>query len=515
MILLLLVTAFAMETLETVDLEDEPVDSFEVDVSFTFNADNSLHMKIHAGNESFSCPHLEPEHLATEIRADNGSFILFRHDGILLTSSSEEVECRVSLQNKAGTAYTRDDVHERPNMAATIVFSNTSSMNIETQGEGFIAKVPSTASSTTTDGRRLQTYEVFDRCYQKKKRWLKMGVILDETFLRVQAKGSKEQAALLLKRMWMDVSIPYEKQLNIGLYPATILFHDDSSLRKYKKKFRCTKGDKYFDFYPGKEAAEKFRNYRSKGEDNAGWMVVSGCTGGGVVGVANIGVMGRERNAVGTAKFKLWVIAHEIGHMMGAQHSFKKGLKKSSYKGLMDYDADGRLGKNGLVQFHPVHEKAICKIVKKLRKKKSSGMVSFDERWGTSPPPSLPPVDSHTENPIVTPTPGGVDNWTPTPGGGDNWVPTPVGGDNWVPTPGGVDNWVPTPGGVDNWEDDALFVLIILILFLMFGLLLLLLIRRNMMKKARAIAKARRKKTELPSANNKPRRAVRMHRGIE
>jgi len=508
MILLLLVTAFAMETLQPVDLEDEPVDSFEVDVSFTFNADNSLHMKIHAGNESFSCPHLAPEHLATEIRADNGSLVMFRGDGILLTSSSEKVECRVSLQNKAGTAYTKNDVQERPNMAATIVFSNTSSMNIETQGERFIAKVPSTASSTTTNGRRLQTtYQVFDSCYQKKKRWLKMGVILDETFLRVQAKGSKEQAALLLKRMWMDVSIPYEKQLNIGLYPATILFHDDSSLRKYEKKFRCTKGDKYFDFYPGKEAAEKFRRYRSKGEDNAGWMVVSGCTGGGVVGLANIGVMGRERNAVGTAKFKLWVIAHEIGHMMGAQHAFKKGLKKSTYKGLMDYGAEGRLGKNGLVQFHQVHEKAICKIVKKLGKKSSSGMVSFEERWGTRPvPPSLPPADSHTENPIVTPTPAGVDNLTPTPSGVDNWVPTPGGGDNWVPTPGG-----------DNWEDDALFVLVILILLLSFGFLWLLLIRRNMMKKKkeRAIANARRKKAQLLSSNTKPRRAVRMHRGIE
>jgi len=64
------------------------------------------------------------------------------------------------------------------------------------------------------------------------------------------------------------------------------------------------------------------------------------------------------RNSLGTFSHEVWLnFAHELGHLLGAGHSFENG---QSTGGIMDY-GDGTL--NGAHQFHTFRREEICNFL--------------------------------------------------------------------------------------------------------------------------------------------------------
>jgi hypothetical protein len=83
------------------------------------------------------------------------------------------------------------------------------------------------------------------------------------------------------------------------------------------------------------------------------WMLLSNCFSG-IVGVSYIGSYCGSLNASVAASSWL-VFAHELGHAIGASHTFQNGIGTTG--GLMDY-GDGTY--NGVAQFYPTNRQEIC-----------------------------------------------------------------------------------------------------------------------------------------------------------
>jgi hypothetical protein len=80
----------------------------------------------------------------------------------------------------------------------------------------------------------------------------------------------------------------------------------------------------------------------------------------GVVGMAYLGTLcAYEYNSGVTSRLsgdRTWYIwIHELGHSMGAFHSFENGMGRTG--GIMDY---GNYFYNGVVQFHPLKQPEMC-----------------------------------------------------------------------------------------------------------------------------------------------------------
>ncbi len=84
-----------------------------------------------------------------------------------------------------------------------------------------------------------------------------------------------------------------------------------------------------------------------------------------IVGISYVDGLGCELN-YGVSSNNYKVMAHELGHIVGARHTIGLG-------GIMDY-SDGKY--EGVVQFHPNNRKEICKCVK-LNKRISGDMEAF------------------------------------------------------------------------------------------------------------------------------------------
>jgi hypothetical protein len=80
-----------------------------------------------------------------------------------------------------------------------------------------------------------------------------------------------------------------------------------------------------------------------------------------ITGLAYLGSMCVSPLNIGIASFDWLVIAHELGHSIGAQHSFQNGV--STTGGIMDY---GPRLYNGVHQFHPVNRNETCAGISKI-----------------------------------------------------------------------------------------------------------------------------------------------------
>ncbi len=90
------------------------------------------------------------------------------------------------------------------------------------------------------------------------------------------------------------------------------------------------------------------------------WMLLSYCFKG-IVGVSYIGnYCGSKTSNV--AYFDWLIMSHELGHSIGAQHTFQNGVGTTG--GIMDY---GSGAYNDVLQFHPVNKPQICGFLNYLK----------------------------------------------------------------------------------------------------------------------------------------------------
>lgn len=93
------------------------------------------------------------------------------------------------------------------------------------------------------------------------------------------------------------------------------------------------------------------------------WHLVTNCwPPPGTVGIAGLGTLCVDGSNVGITSLSgtsTWVImAHEMGHTLGATHSFENGMGHTG--GVMDY---GNIYYNGVIQFHPLKRDNICPLL--------------------------------------------------------------------------------------------------------------------------------------------------------
>lgn len=102
----------------------------------------------------------------------------------------------------------------------------------------------------------------------------------------------------------------------------------------------------------GKWHAEDIKNNPER--QSGSWVFLSLNCFSGVVGVAWMSSMCGQTNTA-VAKADWLIFAHELGHTLGATHSFENGVGTTG--GIMDY-SDGKY--QGVVQFHPNKRQELC-----------------------------------------------------------------------------------------------------------------------------------------------------------
>mgnify|MGYP000122537182 FL=1 len=103
-------------------------------------------------------------------------------------------------------------------------------------------------------------------------------------------------------------------------------------------------------------------NVATKNYQNTSYIMLLSYCFNGITGVSNIGAVCGTYSAVGVSIFSWTTIFHELGHALGADHSFENGMGTTG--GLMDY-GDGMY--NGVVQFHPRQYTRICPYLTGLK----------------------------------------------------------------------------------------------------------------------------------------------------
>jgi len=99
-------------------------------------------------------------------------------------------------------------------------------------------------------------------------------------------------------------------------------------------------------------------------QDAAAFVAFTGCSiASGITGIANVGGVCAQdvntaaiaRGSAGGALGEWLVFAHELGHVLGAQHTFQNGVGTTG--GIMDYSNGQYLGE---IQFHPYARTDLC-----------------------------------------------------------------------------------------------------------------------------------------------------------
>lgn len=140
--------------------------------------------------------------------------------------------------------------------------------------------------------------------------------------------------------------IMYKQQLNIVLNVAKLVIGNEKSplpLSRSNRLGTCT------------SATAAFEELNLWNQNNYGnvsyWILFSTCFSG-ITGVSYTGSICGNSNA-GVASFDWYNFAHELGHGIGATHTFGSG-------GIMDYGS----GKyNSVVQFNPIQRTEICSFL--------------------------------------------------------------------------------------------------------------------------------------------------------
>jgi hypothetical protein len=194
------------------------------------------------------------------------------------------------------------------------------------------------------------TVPFFPNCYKDDniQHSLDIGIAVDfGTYTQItQNVKTEDKRKVLEQEIENKISIAkvvYKKQFNIILKVSDIQIGDDKSplpLSRSNYLGTCTSAVGAF---------EEMNKWNLDNFDKTGyWMLFSNCFTG-ITGVSYTGSICGSSNS-GVSAFDWLDFAHELGHGIGAGHTFGDG-------GIMDY-GDGKY--NGTVQFYPGLKDTIC-----------------------------------------------------------------------------------------------------------------------------------------------------------
>eukprot|EP00397_Hematodinium_sp_SG-2012_P024774 GEMP01025827.1.p1 GENE.GEMP01025827.1~~GEMP01025827.1.p1 ORF type:complete len:607 (+),score=145.55 GEMP01025827.1:204-2024(+) len=424
----------------------------KVDVAFSAGGDGLLALAVFHNGERVVCRGLTSDvRHETEMRQRDGSFKKVRGTpGYLLQSSVDGMECRVALLNVDRHPYTIADVPAPPSdFTAHIALLDGEVLDVER--DAATGEYWHTCPHHIALGqrRRLQSYHEFDCKFTERKK-MKMGVVVDQRFLADRARNDKDRALDMIQALWKTASVPYEKQMNVELTVGTLLFHDDSSVQGQRwAQCGAPPGNNHFPF-----KAWATKNFSNK---MAGWVLAVGCNIRSVSGQADIGTIGMGGRSGAASTAQSTILAHEIGHMFGGDHTGR---------GVMVAFSNGRSEIiNGVHQFDKSFSRAICTRLNQIQSGNGNSLAPADEIWDTSPPnsstpkppsatpapppaPTPPPTRPPAPAPTPTPTPTSPPAPAPPPAPPGSSTPKPPG----TTPPSGTD---PNPPGSDPPKDDA------------------------------------------------------------
>eukprot|EP00397_Hematodinium_sp_SG-2012_P008126 GEMP01008181.1.p1 GENE.GEMP01008181.1~~GEMP01008181.1.p1 ORF type:complete len:579 (+),score=122.11 GEMP01008181.1:74-1810(+) len=397
---------------DTFPLLDDDMDMRrdKADVSFRVSTgdDSVFDMTVLHNGDTIECIELTDDvNDVTEVRAaDGASFVTLRGGGgYLLESSQSAIECRVHIRSASGAPYTVADLHHPPGFfSAYIVLSSGHYLEIERDNatNAYVSLSPKQLEPTSR--RRLQAYKDF-RCKLPQKKYLKMGIILDQEYLSRRAGGDRDTAVRQIRELWKEVSIPYIQQFNIAISASRILFHDDPTLNR-QNWVTCGDstqgGNNRLGAWRNSEVPDKF----------AAWILAIGCSrqqqtqGYAFIGTLAGKFSGRGRASTAVSLANKRVMTHEIGHLFGGLHTFERVHNLGEgFNGVMSY---GKATSNADFLFHPTHENEMCRVVDAVSGKTRAGftLVADNERWGSDPSSTTPPPTPPTTTPMApTPSP--------------------------------------------------------------------------------------------------------------
>ncbi|KAH9251383.1 hypothetical protein BASA81_010794 [Batrachochytrium salamandrivorans] len=188
---------------------------------------------------------------------------------------------------------------------------------------------------------------------------VQVGFAMDQGFMDKVGVRSLVDAQTYIESFFGVVRVIYLAQLNVYVQVDKLLLPNNNSslLSSTLENGKCALGG-------AMSTLDRLDDYlvANKLSGNTGlWHLLTNChPSPGVVGAAFIGGLGLSRTNCGVSSWttSLWlVVAHEMGHGFGAQHTFQS----DGQGGIMDY-GNGRY-QNGPVEFNPLNRDEICPVL--------------------------------------------------------------------------------------------------------------------------------------------------------
>jgi len=260
----------------------------------------------------------------------------------------------------------------------------------ERGGERFVGDFPDEpfARRLRAQSRRMEV-ERWTDCYPDDEfnHYLEMGIVLDSRIFQERLDGDISQAEAFLAGVIAKTNLFFTKQVGLVLTVKDLVLVQGDAPKPEWDNHDC-------ENHPSNQL-EQFKAW-PKPSKQALWHLFSDCFSGGTLGIAPLGSMCRgdggaavslwtesrawrndgdypcKNNPKATCYDTTWTtFAHEVGHQIGAGHSFEDN------RGIMSY-SDHRI--DGETQFNTKYrKKEICDRLTLAKEEKCPGFRKIEE----------------------------------------------------------------------------------------------------------------------------------------